>query len=477
MSHLGRVARNSLFLTVQPLVLNIISLFVLGFIARSLGEHSFGLFNFALSFTLIFQSIGRFGLNTTTVRDIAMDKVHTGDYFGKVLLIRFLLISIAYCVTVAAVTLMGYPMETRKVVYLFGLLVALDLSIEIITDVFRAHERMGAVSIINLISGLSLTILSVVVLLLGYGLYAVVLTYIAGKSLGLIAALAFYMKTFSVPRLSLDAAFWKETMAKGFPLFISSQLWLIISQVDVITLSKISTMAQIGLYTAASVLLTKLYVVPQAIASSVYPTISMLQKGEHEESKSLCSKIFFFTLLVSVPTAVGTVMTGGQIIELIYGPAYEGSSIILRVGIWIFPLMGLMLASVSILFATHQQNKVVAVYMAALPISIVAHILLINRFGILGASFAMLGAMAFQAVCLVYLVREYLAGLFGTTKFWRLVFANLLLGGVLVLIRDYNLFVIIAAAVLFYLAALRVLGIIMSEDIVKLRTIFAGNRA
>jgi O-antigen/teichoic acid export membrane protein len=65
------VLRNSLFLTVQPVLMNVVSVFVTGYMARVLGPSDFGMFNFVLSFTMLFYPIAILGLNRVSVREMA----------------------------------------------------------------------------------------------------------------------------------------------------------------------------------------------------------------------------------------------------------------------------------------------------------------------------------------------------------------------------------------------------------------------
>lgn len=476
MTHIRRVIKNSLYLILEPLLLNIISIFVLGYIARSLGENHFGIFNFALSFAIIFQSFGRFGLNTAAVRDLAMRKDLVHDYFGRIFFLRLFMIGVAYLLTINFANLLGYTQETRIVVYLFGVLAVLELITEIFTDVFRAHERMELVSLVNFVAGIFLTILSVCVLLLGFKLYGVVLSYVAGKLLGLILVVFVYFRNFSLPQIRIDWSFYKSAMVKGLPLFLSSLLWLFITRMDIIILSKFSSMTDMGIYTAATILLTKLNVVPYSIASSVYPAISSLHNNSYEEGRPLCRKIFFLLVIIGLPAAIGVDIIAGQVIELIYGSTYARSIPILQVAIWAFPLTGILLPSVSVLFATNQQNKVVKVYSVSLLLGFIVYSALIKEFGILGAAIALVIVCAFQAGYMFYLVKDYVQGFISSEKLWGIIISNLLLAGLLLFIYRYNLFFIIALSIPFYLLSLRLFGIVMIKDILKLKTIFAGDR-
>ena len=86
-----KVARNSIWLIAQPLIMSIASLFVVGLIARKLGPNDYGVFVFAFAFTMMFRPIINVGLRALTVRTIAEDKSAAPAYLGQMLVLRSLL--------------------------------------------------------------------------------------------------------------------------------------------------------------------------------------------------------------------------------------------------------------------------------------------------------------------------------------------------------------------------------------------------
>ena len=60
MDHTHKIIKNSIWLIVQPLILNFISLFIIGYIARKLGQSDYGKFIFAFGFVSIFLPLTNF---------------------------------------------------------------------------------------------------------------------------------------------------------------------------------------------------------------------------------------------------------------------------------------------------------------------------------------------------------------------------------------------------------------------------------
>ena len=69
-----RIAKNTAALFAAQFVVSILSLVLFIFIARKLGDVTFGKFSFALAFTAIFAVFSDLGYNTLLIIDVARDK-------------------------------------------------------------------------------------------------------------------------------------------------------------------------------------------------------------------------------------------------------------------------------------------------------------------------------------------------------------------------------------------------------------------
>jgi O-antigen/teichoic acid export membrane protein len=117
MAHTKKIIKNSVILVIQPLVLNLIAIIVVGYVARKLGEVDYGRFIFASTFVLMFYGLSGLGMRTITVREIAEDKAALRDYLGKMLALRFGVSLITVVLIAVSINLMGYPPQTKNLVY------------------------------------------------------------------------------------------------------------------------------------------------------------------------------------------------------------------------------------------------------------------------------------------------------------------------------------------------------------------------
>jgi len=111
------------------------------FIARSLGDVIFGKYSFALAFTALFAVFSDLGYNTLLIREVARDKSQA-KYLNNVLCMRALISLIIFALIVITINVMGYPADTKNVVYLFGIYTLIVSFSAVFKVTFRAFEKM-----------------------------------------------------------------------------------------------------------------------------------------------------------------------------------------------------------------------------------------------------------------------------------------------------------------------------------------------
>ncbi len=67
-----RVAKNSLWLIAQPVLLNLLSLLAVPYITRMLGEEDYGRFTLGFALIAMFSPLVNMGLRAITVRDLVV---------------------------------------------------------------------------------------------------------------------------------------------------------------------------------------------------------------------------------------------------------------------------------------------------------------------------------------------------------------------------------------------------------------------
>lgn len=467
MKHTGTVVKNSIWLILQPLILNVISLFVIGYITRCLGQVDYGKFTFAFAFVALFQPFINMGLGSLATREIAENRDNSVDFFWKLVMLRVFLGAVTFCSVVVMVNVLGYPADTRLIVYITGTTLIFQSITVTFGSAFQGYEKMQYVAYANMISGLVLTALSVVVLFIGYRLVGLTLVYAFGSLLGTMISVHYLIKIFPKPRFKTDIAFWKQCLVRGFPFFIPSILSMISIKIGIVLLSKMSGDAAVGIYSAPYTLIEKLFIIPDGICTALFPTLALLHQHTPKDAGNLFKQFNSYMLMITLPIAVVTTVTARPIITLIFGAAFRPSIPVLQILIWWLILLAFNWLQMWSLNAVHQEKKTVSISFLSTVMYIVLNLLLIPHWGASGAAMAGVGSSIVTILLFNPLIHRYIVrDVFMDMVYVKIILANGIMAGLLVLLRGCTIFISIPVGLGAY-ALLVIYLKILSRDELK----------
>ncbi len=458
------IIKNSFWISIQPLLLNVISLFIVGYIASTLGQEDYGIFVFAFSMVTLFTPLGNFGLRAITVRDVAAARDGAGDILGKIFMLRLFLTAFTYILLVGAVNILNYPPPTHMVVYIAGILLFPNTAATVFFDGFQAFERMKYMAYANFISGIILTASSVVILYSGYRLVGLTIVYLLGNFFLFAFAAAFYMKNFPSLKMQIDLTFFRENLKKGMPFFLTGLFGMLNTKIGIIILSKLEGNSQIGLYGAASNLTDRLLIIPDSLGTAIFPTIAILYIASKKEAVYLFGRFFHYLILISLPIAVGITMLSSRIIHLIYGPEYASSALTLSILAWSLPGLfnGYLLAY--FLNAVHLEHMVLKFTFGAAGINIALNFILIPYFHQNGVAIALFFCWSLYGLFNFYLAYKHFSIKIGLGFLSKVIFANALLSIWIFFLNGLNIFITILASGSLYIASLFILKLMNGDD-------------
>jgi len=226
-------------------------------------------------------------------------------------------------------------------------------------------------------------LLIVVLVELGLSVHGAILGSI-GASLIELAIVRFYIRPplLSGIRLQLQG-FWDY----AWPLFLFSISVALFSKLDLLMLKMLGgTSGEAGIYGAAQ----NLSIIPGIFAVSFSPlllsTLSrLISSGDFNRAEQMSSDAMRL-VIVLLPFAGMTAGMASEIVDFIFGPLFLQAAAILAV--LIFGALGMVMISVAtaILTAAGKPKWTLAVAVPLLPLAVLGHVLLIPRFGSIGAA-------------------------------------------------------------------------------------------
>jgi O-antigen/teichoic acid export membrane protein len=236
-------------------------------------------------------------------------------------------------------------------------------------------------------------------------------------------------------------------------------------RIDMTILTKLRPAAEVGWYGAAHKIIEVLMFVPAVLVAASFPGFSRLFVEDRERLGRAAHKLLRLLLLLALPLAVGASLLGTPLMTLLFGRAFAPSGpalgwlTVALVFIFLnYPLSFLLIS------AERQTANAVVSGLAAL-VSVGANMLLIPRFGYLGAAAA--AAVTEFTLCCGYAlaVQRLVLPLHLVSPWLRIAAAAACLAVPVWLLRNLNPLIPIVAGAAIYAAAVWVLRAVTREDL------------
>jgi O-antigen/teichoic acid export membrane protein len=231
-----------------------------------------------------------------------------------------------------------------------------------------------------------------------------VIAYIQSCALGL-----FFVRKYVIPlRFKGDWQTIRDFMRQA-PTFLSlSVVVLIYWSTDIMMLSKMRPIAEVGLYSSGYRLLTIAKGLVHSYIMAVFPVMSNLYGTSLESFRKSCVRSVKFLLVATIPIAAIVSFLSKDILFVLYRSKFLEAAGALRVLIWpiiLFPIANLF---GNALIASHHQKADLLINLVSALMNVLLNVLLIRRYGYYGAALATLISIVFFVLLQSFAIRKYL---------------------------------------------------------------------
>jgi len=470
-----RLAKNMGWLFIATVITRILSLVLIVYIARQLGDIDFGKFSFAKAFVQLFIVFSDFGLGILTIREVARDRTLASKYLGNFSVLKIILSVFTFSLLYIATNILNYPRETSIVVYIIGLYFILTSFAELFRAIFFANERMEYSALLSVIEKLILLSLAVSVLYLGYGLITLVSAYLVAGIVYLLLNITFVIWKFAKPKFKIDLEFWLSSIKKAYPFALGTIISMIFLYIDVTMLSKMKGDQVVGWYSASFGLIYQTKIIPSVFLRAIFPIMSRFFVNSSEYLKKTYEKSFKFLFGLGLPISVGGAILAKRIILLLYGQDYVHSIVAFKILIWAIVFFYLN-TFFGYFFASLDKQVISTKFLAiSAGVNIVLNLILIPSMSYVGASIAtVISEIVFFGLAVAYLSRTAY-NFSPIVLIIKSLFASLIMGLFVYYFKEANLFLIIFLGACLYFLTLYLIGYLDKEDKSILRRIVRGS--
>lgn len=471
MDTVRRVAKNTGMLITGKTVDALIKLITIIFFARYLGASNFGIYSFIFAYLGFFVIITSLGLDRILVREISRDRAKADRFIGNAIIITIILSLVAVILACLIISFLHYSFNTKLLVCVASLTLLFSFS-SLYGLIFEVNLMMEYPIFVHIVKDLLRLALFLYLIFLKAPLLWFIIVVVINCFPEFFLFLRLSRK-FIRPRFEIDLGLWKYFFKECWPIALIATFSYIDIRIDQLMLFQMKGAQALGYYSAAVRLPETLIIFPSAFMTSVFPLMSRYFKTSKQFLTQAYTLSFKYMLMLIIPVAVGTTLLSKPIISLIYGEKFLASVPVLSILIWstIFVFYGLI--HYEILISVNKQRVYLLFAGIGAVVNVILNLMLIPRYGIVGASIATLISYMLSAGLIIGhllpVTRKY--NIAGCQAMAKPLVASVIMGIYVYYIRSHLILAVMGGGIIFILAMFLIKGI-NQQDIQLAKTLF-----
>lgn len=360
------VARNTLILLVQQMITFAMTFVWTVVVQWYLHKDHYGELFYAQSLAWIGAVFIDAGVATYLTKQVARDRAGAGRLLSNAVMLRAGGSLLVYGAILGVAAAMGKGGEELLAVALVGLSIVVASFTQACAATFQGHETMLWPALGTIAEKVTVTVFSVVLLLMGYGLIAVAAVLLGGAAMNLLLVGTRALRAGWL-RLHVDLRLIRQLVVGGAPFFLWAAFGVIYQRNAAIQLEAQDPASE-GPFGVAVRMYETLSFVPYIFQVAVLPVLARTFVQAGDAMGQTARRSLDLIVLAALPMGVGVFLLAPEVVGLTAGrPMYEEAIIPLRIlGISLIPLYVDMILSAVLISADKQRQWALVAVGAAL---------------------------------------------------------------------------------------------------------------
>lgn len=465
------VVRNSSFSLAAQIAIKVLSFGFSVLIVRRLGAYDFGQYSAIIAFTTAFAFLSDLGLGTYTIRQVARLRDQPGGQreiellYANVIRMRTLLAAGTIVVISLAAWISGQPEVMIGAIALNSLGLVL-YGVQGASDaVLSGFERLDIGANGKIFNQIVFVFLGAAALFLGWGYYGLV-----GASLIGVALMTLYcwraVRALGVHAGLGDRRQWLSLLRASLPFGVITLALGLSYKFDTILMATFRSPDEVGYYNSAYNLVFSAVILSNVINTSLYPTLSRQSVTSPERLPVFYERALRYLMLLALPVAIGGWALAGKMIPLLYGAEFAPAALAMQIVIWVVPFMYASEFLGYIVVIANREKIVARSVIISTLVNISLNSLFVPRYGLIAASVMTVVTEVVLVGQYLWILRAQLARINLVKGFLKPLMAAVLMGAVLLLVREPLGFLwSFVVGVVVYGGLLLLFGVVGIEDV------------
>ena len=465
---LGRkIAYNTIISAGARVITLALSLIIIGFITRYLGQAGFGQYATILAFLYFFTVLADLGLYSICLRDISRPGADEVKIVSNAFTLRFVVGFFVFALAPLVVYFFPYPTQVKWGILIGAFAFWLLSNEQVLIGVFQKYLRMDKVALAEFSGRLIQLGLVVFFIWQGKGFLFIISAMAGGAFISFLLVFLFSQKYIHIS-FQFDFSFWRSLLKESLPLALAIVFTMIYFKIDTIMLSLMRAPVDVGIYSLAYKFLESLLFFPAMFVGLIMPLMSKYAFSAREKFKKITQQTLDVLLIFAIPLVIGTFFLSQQIVILIAGKDFILSAGVLNILIIAAGIIFLGVLFSNMIISLEEQKKLTYIYGAGAILNLVANFIFIPRYSYYGAAGTTLLTELIVTVLMVVVLYQTLKTIPSFNAIFKYILAGLVMAGLLYLLSGWNLFILIILAILVYFGFLWVIGGFSIRDILAL---------
>ena len=376
------IFRNISYLSVAQLLSSVFGFITLTILSRALGPANFGILGFGTAVLGFLGILVTLGSDHFGAREIAQSKNDAGTVTTQLLILRFLLAGLAYCILVIFDFITNRGVLESHVLLIQGL--GVFVTAFTLDYLFQGLRRMDWIAFRQI--GTATLVLICVSLMVDQPEDLITATWIYIVSGGFVIIVIFFRGFYLIrPQItSFPKNRWRIILIALLPIAISSAMQTFILNTDLVMLGIMRTHEEVGLYTAA-VRIGMLTLIPAGlVAAALFPELAKHSENSEKRNASV-RQYTLILMLLGVPLPCVILLQPNHILEIVFGSAFLASANVLSIMMASSLIIHLRMILDTPLIAWNFERMHMKICLIGAFTNVLLNAALIPKFGITGA--------------------------------------------------------------------------------------------
>lgn len=417
--NLAKMGANAGWLFVDKATRLPVALLVAVWLARHLGPLGMGELGYAVAFAGIFAAGAGLGIDGLTIRELVNEPSHRDEILGTTFFLKGIAGVASFIGTAAAIWLIRSD-DVRWLVIIVAI-GPIFQAFDAADYWFQSQVQSKYVVWVQNPAFLVVSASRIALILAHAPVAAFAWAALAETALSsLSAAAVFRARIGKLSSWRFVSARAGTLLRDGWPLAVSAVLSMTYLRVDQVLLGQMLGDKEVGVYSVAVRLAEILTLVSMVIYASTLPSILEAKRVSDELFYERLQKLYNLMVFIGYAVAIPTTVFSGVIINKLFGSEYEHAAPMLTILTWSSVMMNLGIARSGFLTAMNWTRLHLASAVIAAVCNIVLNVLLIPRYGGVGAAIASLCAYWFgsHGSCLIFRPLRKTAGMMLKALVW-----------------------------------------------------------